>query len=69
MNKIKIFQSEITDGVADQVASQASVAYCTPATLHDGSVSDLTNAAADNEVLAKILAENKDQKDLHYILL
>lgn len=67
MNKIKIFQSEITDGVADQVASRASVAYCTPAVLHDGPVADLTDAAASNEVLAKILAENKDQKDLHYI--
>ena len=67
MNKIKIFQSEITDGVADQVASQASVAYCSPATLHSRTAADLVDVAANDEVLAKILAENKDQKDLHYI--
>jgi hypothetical protein len=67
MNKIKIFQSEITDGVGDQVASQASVAYCSPATLHSSTTADLAGMAANDEVLAKILAENKDQKDLHYI--
>ena len=67
MNKIKIFQSEINDGVAEQVAAQASVAYCSPATIHNSSVADLTDAAANNETLAKILAENKDQRDLQYI--
>ena len=58
MNKIKIFQSEITDGVGDQVASQASVAYCSPATLHSSTEADLAGMAANDEVLAKILAEN-----------
>jgi hypothetical protein len=67
MTKIKIFQSEITDGVGDQVASQASVAYCSPATLHSGTEAELVGTATSDEVLAKILAENKDQKDLHYI--
>lgn len=67
MTKIRIFQSEITDGVSDQVASQASVAYCSPATLHSSTSADLAGMAANDEVLAKILAENKDQKDLHYI--
>ena len=67
MNKIKIFQSEINDGVAEQVAAQASVAYCSPATVHEGTVSAFMERTSNEEVLSKVLAENKDQKDLHYI--
>ena len=67
MNKIKIFQSEINDGVAEQVAAQASEAYCSPATVHEGTISAFMERTSNEEVLSKVLAENKDQKDLHYI--
>jgi len=67
MNKIKIFQSEINDGIAEEVAAQASVAYCSPATIHEGAASTLMERTSNEEVLSKVLAENKDQKDLHYI--
>ena len=36
MKEIKIFQSEIDDGVDELVKSTASVAYCSEATVHKG---------------------------------
>ena len=55
---IKIFQSEIDAGIGDLVKSTASVAYCSAATLQ---------ADIPEEVVAKALAENKDQIDLYYL--
>jgi len=64
MNKIKIFKHEVADGIADLVKSNASVAYYSPATVRNGLVEDLV---ADDAVRGKVIAQNKDQIDLHYI--
>jgi len=58
MNTIQVFQSEINDGVAEAVKSQASVAYCSSVTVAD-------KPAVTPEI--KVLAENKDQFDLYYL--
>tara|TARA_R100000742_G_C4275678_1_gene96310 strand:- start:292 stop:1797 length:1506 start_codon:yes stop_codon:yes gene_type:complete len=64
---IKIFQKEIDDGIGDLVKSTASVAYCSEATVHTGDIVAAKEIISDKEVLNKVLAENKDQIDLHYI--
>jgi len=58
MNTIQVFQSEINDGVAEAVKSQASVAYCSSVAVAD-------KPAVTPEI--KVLAENKDQFDLYYL--
>lgn len=55
---IKIFQNEINDGIGELVKSTASVAYCAEATIQKD---------IPEEVIAKAVAENKDQIDLYYI--
>ena len=55
---IKIFQNEINDGIGELVKSTASVAYCSEATVQ--------NEVPEN-VVAKAVAENKDQMDLYYL--
>ena len=55
---IKIFQNEINDGIGELVKSQASVAYCTEASIQKD---------VPEEVVAKAVAENKDQIDLYYL--
>jgi len=67
MDKIKVFSQEKQDGVADLVKSQASVAYCSPANLHKGDLATTLDLIANKEVKDRVLAENKDQVDLHYI--
>jgi hypothetical protein len=57
MNEITVFQSEINDGVAEAVKSQASVAYCSSVTV--------TEKSANPEI--KVLAENLNQFDLYYL--
>ena len=57
MNEITVFQSEIDDGVAEAVKSQASVAYCSSVTV--------TEKSANPEI--KVLAENLNQFDLYYL--
>lgn len=52
---IKIFQKEIDDGIGELVKSTASVAYCSAATIQED---------IPQEVVAKAVAENKDQIDL-----
>ena len=64
---IKIYQKEIEDGVGDLVKSTASVAYCSEATLHKGTVESAKEIIADENVLSKVIAENKDQIDLYYL--
>jgi hypothetical protein len=64
---IKIFQREIDDGLGEVVKSTASVAYCSEATIHKGSVDTVREVIENQDILDKILAENKDQIDLHYI--
>lgn len=67
MKKIKVFKQEIEDGVAETVKAQSSVAYCSPATLHKGSVQSITDNLSNKDILNKIIAENKDQQDLYYL--
>jgi len=55
---IKVYQQEIKDGIGELVKSTASVAYCSEAVVK----SDMPE-----EVIAKAIAENKDQIDLYYL--
>ena len=64
---IEIFQKEIDDGVGELVKSTASVAYCSEATLKKGAVDSAGELISDPNVLSKVIAENKDQIDLHYL--
>ena len=67
---IKIYQKEIDDGIGDLVKSQASVAYCSEATIHKGSVEAAKEVISQNcspDVLDKVVAENRDQIDLYYL--
>ncbi len=63
----KIFQREIDDGLAELVKAQASVAYCAPVSMHTGTVEAAENIISDPEVLSRVIAENKDQRDLFYL--
>jgi hypothetical protein len=64
-NAIKVFKREVSDGVAEAVKAQASIAYCTQATefIQPTGIVDqkLSNFAH------KVIAENKDQIDLFYL--
>lgn len=64
MNKIQIFKREQKDGIADLVKSQASVAYCSPATVHKGTADTVIK---DTEIFNRVIAENKNQIDLYYL--
>lgn len=66
---IKIFQQEINDGIAALVMAQASVAYCSPASIHRGlwtTPSDVL-MTKNRDIIERVVAENKDQVDLYYI--
>lgn len=67
MQQIKIYQSEINDGVAELVKAQASVAYCAPATIHKGNLSVAIDVIKNADVLDRVVAENKNQIDLFYL--
>ena len=67
MSKIKVFSKEKRDGIADLVKSQASVAYCSPAALHKRDLATALDFIANQDVKDRVVAENKDQADLHYI--
>ena len=64
-NAIKVFKREVSDGVAEAVKAQASIAYCTMAKefIQPTGIVDtkLSNFAQ------KVIAENKDQIDLFYL--
>ena len=64
---IKIYQKEIDDGIGDLVKSTASVAYCSEATLHKGDLSTAKDSIENEDVLERVIAENKDQIDLYYL--
>jgi len=59
---IKIYQNEINDGIGELVKSTASVAYCSEATVCRNDI-----AHPENNVVNKIVAENKEQIDLYYL--
>ena len=69
MKEIKIFKSEIEDGIGELVKSTASVAYCSEAIMFKGQEfsEKLAKAMENTEAAEKILAENKDQIDLYYL--
>lgn len=65
---IDIYQNEINDGIAELVKTQASIAYCSPANLHRGSwVAPAMTLRCKENVLDKVVAENKGQVDLYYL--
>ena len=64
---IKIYQKEIDDGVGELVKSTASVAYCSEAKINTAAIETAKDVISDPDILEKIMAENKDQIDLHYI--
>lgn len=69
MKEIKIFKSEIEDGIGELVKSTASVAYCSEAIMFKGQEfsEKLAKAMENTEAAEKILAENKGQMDLYYL--
>jgi hypothetical protein len=64
---IKVYPREIADGIGDMVKSTASVAYCSEASVKKGELAVAKEVINNEEVLEKVLAENKDQIDLYYI--
>ena len=64
---IKVYQREIEDGVGELVKSTASIAYCTEASVKKSDLEIAKQVINNEEVLEKVLAENKDQIDLYYI--
>ncbi len=67
MDKIQVFKQEIDDGIGELVKSTASVAYCSEATVKKGELAVAKQVISDKDVLERVVAENKDQVDLHYI--
>jgi cell division protein FtsB len=66
MKEIKIFKSEIEDGIGELVKSTASIAYCSATTVPKHSVPKRASEL-DMEKLGIAKAENKDQIDLYYL--
>ena len=64
---IKIYEKEIADGIGPLVKSTASIAYCSEATLHKSNFEEAKSTIANQDVLDRVLAENKDQVDLYYL--
>ncbi len=62
MKKIKIFNQEKQDGLAESIASQNSLAYCTPA-----SVLENPTPTTSPEIDKLLAASNPDQIDLYYL--
>ena len=64
---IKVFQSEINDGIGELVTSTASVAYCSEAVKCKAFNIPEKNWANEIYDFKKTKAENKDQLDLYYL--
>ena len=64
---ITIYQKEIDDGIGELVKSTASVAYCSEAKINTAAIETAKDVISDPSILEKIMAENKDQIDLHYL--
>lgn len=62
---MKVYKQEILDGLSEQIKTQASVAYCSPAVLSTNEHFKLSS----NSIVEKIKAEsaNPKQIDLYYI--
>lgn len=67
MNQIKIYASEIKDGLADLVQKSNSIAYCSPASIHKGKVTVAIDTIKNDDIKQRVIAENKDQSDLYYL--
>lgn len=64
---IKIYQHEINDGIGDLIKVSASVAYCAEATVKKGELAVAKEVISNEDVLERVVAENKDQIDLYYL--
>ena len=64
---IKIYPKEIDDGIGELVKSTASVSYCSEAKINTAAIETAKDVISDPSILEKIMAENKDQIDLHYL--
>ena len=64
---IKVFQSEINDGIGELVKSTASVAYCSEAVKSESFTIPEKNWANEIYNFKQTKAENKDQIDLYYL--
>jgi len=64
---MKIFPKEIKDGIGELVKSTATIAYCSEASLQTGTLEAAENNISNPEILSKVIAENKDQRDLFYL--
>ena len=67
MTKIQVFEQEIKDGLAESIKTQASVAYCSLPRIHKTNLESALQFVANQEICEKIIAENKNQKDLFYL--
>jgi hypothetical protein len=62
MNKVKLYEQEISDGLSDIIQSNASVAYCSQASLSSSEDTKLSDS------LKKLIAKsNPHQIDLYYL--
>lgn len=66
MSDIKIFQSEINDGLADQIRSSASIAYCSTVDLKTTTCDKALNFIHNESIRNKIIAEQRNI-DLFYL--
>ncbi len=67
MNQIPVFKYETQDGIAELVKASASVAYCSPASIHKGNIDFACENITNEDVKEKLIAENKNQFDLYYL--
>jgi hypothetical protein len=63
---MKIYESEITDGLEEVISTNASVAYSTPVSIYIPSKKQ-KNVIQNLVVANEAVAENKDQFDLYYL--
>lgn len=67
-NQIKVFPVEIRDGLQEVIASNSSVAHCSPVSVKLADKKILQAIMAGNkDLIEKVLAENADQRDLFYL--
>ena len=64
---MKIYQSEIDDGVGDLVKSSASIAYCSVANIVSSAKASELPDSKDPNIEKLIAGSNPDQVDLYYL--
>ena len=66
-NTMKIYQSEIDDGVGDLVKSSASIAYCSVANIVSSAKASELPDNKDPNIEKLVAGSNPDQVDLYYL--